>query len=129
MKTAVPADLDALHSWTAVDDVARILVAIASDESSLGRIWHVPSPPPVSIRDLASQAAAIAGAPTPRLSAMPPAVLWVGGVFNKQAREIRELQYQFREPFILDSTAAQQTFGLTPSATEAALEATIRTGR
>jgi nucleoside-diphosphate-sugar epimerase len=128
-KTAVPADLDALHSWTAVDDVARTLVAIASDESALGRVWHVPTPPPTSIRDLATQAAAIAGAPAPRLSAMPPAVLWLGGLFNKQAHEIRELQYQFRSPFVLDSTEAQATFGITPSATEAALEATVRSWR
>jgi nucleoside-diphosphate-sugar epimerase len=124
-KTAVPADLDALHSWTAVEDVARTLVAVASDESALGRVWHVPTPPPVSIRDLATQAAAIAGAPEPRLSSMPPAVLWLGGLFNKQARGIRELQYQFRAPFVLDSSDAQTTFSLSPTPTAEALAATI----
>ncbi|MDX6282714.1 MAG: hypothetical protein QOH03_3785 [Kribbellaceae bacterium] len=124
-RTAVPADLDALHSWTAVDDVARTLVAIASSSSALGRIWHVPTTPPTSIRDLATQAAAIAGAPAPRLSAMPPAVLRLGALFNKQAQEIRELQYQFRAPFVLDSTDAQTTFALSPTPTEAALTATL----
>lgn len=131
-KTAVPADLDALHSWTAVDDVARTLVAIASagetaGGTALGRIWHVPTPPPVSIRELATQAAALAGVQAPQLSAMPPAVLWVGGLFNKQARGIRELQYQFRQPFVLDSTDAQTTFGITPTPTTAALTATLTT--
>lgn len=127
-KTAVPADLDAPHSWTAVDDVARTLVAIASaEETALGRVWHVPTPPPVSIRELATQAAAIAGVQTPQLSAMPPAVLWLGGLFNKQARGIRELQYQFRAPFILDSTAAQQTFAITPTPTQTALTTTLPT--
>ncbi|WP_433016594.1 NAD-dependent epimerase/dehydratase family protein [Kribbella sp. CA-294648] len=125
-RTAVPADLEVLHSWTAVEDVARTLVAVASDESALGRVWHVPTPPPVSIRDLAAQAAAIAGAPEPRLSTMPPAALWLGGFFNKQAREIRELQYQFRAPFVLDSSDAQNTFGLAPTPTAEALTATIR---
>lgn len=128
-KTAVPADLDALHSWTAVDDVARTLVAVASDDSAWGRIWHVPTPAPVSVRDLATQAAALAGVRAPQLSVMPPAVLWLGGLFNKQAREIRELQYQVRAPFVLDSTDAQNTFGITPSTTEAALAATVRSGR
>jgi hypothetical protein len=60
---------------------------------------------------------------------MPPAVLRLGALFNKQAQEIRELQYQFRAPFVLDSTDAQTTFGITPSTTEAALEATVRSGR
>ena len=132
-KTAVPADLDALHSWTAVDDVARTLVAVASDDTALGRVWHVPTPPPVSIRDLAAQAAALAGVQAPRLSTMSPAVLWIGGLFNKQAHEIRELQYQLRAPFVLDSTDAQTTFGITPTTTEAALEVTLtgtlRSGR
>ncbi|WP_020392987.1 NAD-dependent epimerase/dehydratase family protein [Kribbella catacumbae] len=127
-KTAVPADLDAPHSWTAVDDVARTLVAIASaGDSALGRIWHVPTPPPVSIRELATQAAIVAGVQAPQLSAMPPAVLWLGGLFNKQARGIRELQYQFRAPFILDSTDAQTTFAITPTPTKTALTTTLPT--
>jgi nucleoside-diphosphate-sugar epimerase len=128
-RTPVPADLDALHSWTYVGDVARTLVAVASDEKAWGRVWHVPTAPPVSIRELSIAAAEIAGAPAPRLSSMPPAVLWVGGLFNKQAREIRELQYQVRAPFVLDSSQAREAFGIEPVPTADALEETIRTGR
>jgi hypothetical protein len=29
-------------------------------------------------------------------------------------RELRETQHQFRAPYVLDSSAAQQTFGLEP---------------
>ncbi|GAA1557716.1 NAD-dependent epimerase/dehydratase family protein [Kribbella sancticallisti] len=128
-KTAVPADLDALHSWTYVGDVARTLVAVASDETAWGRVWHVPTAAPVSIRELATAATEIAGVPAPRLSAMPPAVLRLGGLFNKQAREIRELQYQFRAPFVLDSSQAQDAFGIEPVPTADALEETIKNGR
>ena len=124
-RTLVPADLDAPHSWTAVTDVARTLVAVASDETAWGRTWHVPSPAPTSLRDLATQAAAIAGVQAPRLSSMPPAVLWLGGFVNKQARGIRELQYQFRRPFVLDSSQAERAFGIEPVPTADALAETV----
>ncbi|WP_112246337.1 NAD-dependent epimerase/dehydratase family protein [Kribbella monticola] len=121
----VPADLDAAHSWTYVGDVARTLIAVAKEDSAWGRVWHVPTAPPVSVRELATQAAAIAGVRAPRLIAMPPALLWLGGLVNKQAREIRELQYQFRQPFVLDSSAAAEKFGIEPVGADQALRETV----
>jgi nucleoside-diphosphate-sugar epimerase len=123
--TPVPADLDALHSWTYAGDVARTLIAVAREDSAWGRIWHVPTAPPVSVRELATRAAAIAGVRAPRLQSMPSAVLWLGGLFNGQAKEIRELQYQFRKPFVLDATAAAKTFGIEPVSTDEALRETV----
>jgi nucleoside-diphosphate-sugar epimerase len=124
-QVAVPADLDALHSWTAVDDVARTLLAVAADENAWGRTWLVPTAPPVSIRDLAAYAATLANLPAARVTEMPAAVLWLGGLFNPQAKEIRELQYQFRKPFVIDSTQAQEAFGLLPTPTEDALRMSV----
>ncbi|ADB30400.1 NAD-dependent epimerase/dehydratase [Kribbella flavida DSM 17836] len=124
-KVAVPADLDAPHSWTAVQDVARTLVAVAGDEAAWGRTWLVPTPPPVSLRDLAARAAELAGAPPARLTTMPPAVLWIGGLFDQQAKEIRELQYQVRRPFVIDSGQAERAFGLRPTPTDDALRDTV----
>ncbi|MEV6282576.1 NAD-dependent epimerase/dehydratase family protein [Kribbella sp. NPDC051770] len=128
-RVAVPADIDAAHSWTAVDDVARTLIAVADDENAWGRTWLVPTAPPVSIRDLAADAARMVGLPAARVTEMPAAVLWLGGLFNPQAKEIRELQYQFREPFVVDSTQAEEAFGLRPTPTEDALQATIEAAR
>ncbi|HEX4701832.1 MAG TPA: NAD-dependent epimerase/dehydratase family protein [Pseudonocardiaceae bacterium] len=124
-RAMVPADLDAPHSWTYVGDMARTLVAVADRESAWGRPWHVPTPPPMSIRELAQQAATVAGAPSPKLATMPSVMLWLGGLFDKGAKEMREMRYQFQHPFILDSTAAQAEFGITPTPTDAALADTV----
>lgn len=124
--TRVPADLDASHSWTYVGDVARALIAVADRPDAAGRIWHAPTPAPVSIRDLAVRAAAIAGVPEPRLRTMPPAVLRLGALFDKQAREFRELQYQFRRPFVLDSSQTEQVLDIGPVPTDRALAETVR---
>lgn len=114
-RVVVPVDLDAPHTFTYVGDVARTLVVAAADERAWGRAWHVPSAPAVSMRDLAGRAAALVGAPAPRLIRMPYPVLWVAGLANPFARELRETAYQFDRPFLMDSTAAQETFGITPT--------------
>ena len=119
----VPADLDAPHSWTNVDDVARLLVAGVADERAWGQVWHVPTAPPCSIRELSALAATQLGT-TPKLRSLPRWVLWTAGLFSPTIRELRETQYQFRAPFVLDSAAAEQTFGLhaTPLADSVALD-------
>jgi nucleoside-diphosphate-sugar epimerase len=109
----VPADLDAPHTWTCTDDVAALLVTGVYDERAWGRPWHVPSNDPLSVRELSAIAAAQLGV-APRLTTMPYAVLWAAGLFDPMAKELRETQHQFRKPFVLDSSDAQQTFGLEP---------------
>jgi len=124
-RAAVPADLDAPHSWTHVGDVARTLVAVAADERAWGRPWHVPTAPAMSLRRLAGRAAELAGAPAARLAVLPGWALRLGGLFDPIARETVEMQYQLRRPFVLDSTAATAAFGIEPTPTDDALRETI----
>jgi hypothetical protein len=37
------------------------------------------------------------------------------GLFNPLIRELPEVAYQLQAPFVLDSSAAQQMFGLAPT--------------
>ena len=91
----------------------------------MGRPWHVPTVAPVSLRELATQACALANAAAPRLSTMPTAVLWLGGLRSPLVRELRETQYQFRRPFVLDSSAATNAFGIEANPIEESLRETI----
>ncbi|MEO3749454.1 NAD-dependent epimerase/dehydratase family protein [Streptomyces sp. B6B3] len=124
-RASVPADLDAPHSWTYTGDVARTMVACADDERAWGRPWHAPTAPPVSIRDLATRACAQAGAPAPRLSVMPGPVFWLGGLTSPLVRALRETQYQFRRPFVMDSTTTTTTFALEPTPVTDSLRETV----
>jgi nucleoside-diphosphate-sugar epimerase len=123
----VPADLDAPHTWTCTDDVAALLVAGVYDERAWGRVWHVPSNPPLSVRELTAIAATQLGV-KPKLTTMPYAVLWAAGLVNPMAKELRETQHQFRRPFLLDSTVAQETFGLEPTPIEDAVRVDLAAG-
>lgn len=121
----LPVDWDAPHTWTYIPDVARTLVAAATDERAWGRAWHVPSAPAVSMRDLAGRAAALVGAPAPRLTRMPYPMLWVAGLANPFARELRETAYQFDRPYVLDSTAAIATLGVEATPLDRVVKETV----
>lgn len=123
----VPADLDAAHTWTNVQDVASLLVHGVYDERAWGRVWHVPSAPPCSIRELTAIAAEQLGA-KPKVRPVPEWVVWAGGLVNPTMRELRETQHQFRKPFVLDSSAAQETFELAPTPLEESVRLDLANG-
>ncbi|MGD9525478.1 NAD-dependent epimerase/dehydratase family protein [Pseudonocardia sp.] len=108
-------DVDAPHSWTYVPDLARTLVTLAGDERAWGRAWHVPTAPPVSLRAVAAAMAQVAGLPAPEVAVLPRWGLRAMGVAVPFARELQEVRHQFEKPFVLDSSAAQETFGLAPT--------------
>ncbi|WP_040884932.1 hypothetical protein [Janibacter sp. HTCC2649] len=107
----IPGDLDVPHTWTNPGDAGRLLVKAALDPSAHGRYWMVPSPPAVSIRDLAARAGEIAGWPPVRVSPLPGTVMQIAGLFNSTARATLEMAYQFRRPFLLDTTETEARFG------------------
>lgn len=124
-RVTVPADLDAPHSWTYVGDVARTLVTLAAEERAWGRPWHVPSPPPASIREVAQRTAALAGTPVPQLNSTSTLRLKIGSLLDPSVRAFRETEYQFRQPFVIDSSATTNTFGIQPTPLDDALRETI----
>jgi nucleoside-diphosphate-sugar epimerase len=123
-----PVNFDVAHSVTFTGDVGRALAVLGTDERAWGRAWHVPSPPATTMRDLANRLAALAGRPAPRLRRMPGLVLRLGGLFQPTAREFIEMRYQFERPFVLDSSAAAETFGLKPTDLDDALRTLVDRG-
>ena len=116
---------DVPHSWTYLPDVARTLVALATDERAWGRAWHVPTDPPRTYRKMAEQVAAIAGAPAPRIGTYPHALTRAMGLVMPLMRELEEIRYQFTDPFVLDSSLTESTLGLEPTPMDEALAATV----
>ena len=109
------ADLDAPHSFTYVPDVARTLVTLAGDDRAWGRAWHVPTAPAVSLREIAARMATIAGVRDRGVLVPPHLLVRALGLAVPFVRELEEVRYQFTRPFVLDSRAAQETFGLAPT--------------
>ncbi len=120
---------DSPHSWTATTDVARLLVAVAQDERAWGRPWHVPSNPPRTQREAVGDLCRVAGVKPVAVKEYPETLIRAMGLFNPVMRELAEVAYQFKEPFVLDSTAAERTFGLTPTPWDDVLDGVIASFR
>jgi len=106
---------DRLHTWSFTEDVASMLVMAGTDPKAWGRAWHVPSNEPRTQRAVIDDLAGAAGVDPVRVSTIPPAVLAGMGLVWPLMRELRETEYQFRDEFVMDSSAAQETFGLKPT--------------
>src|SRR5262249_257070 len=119
---------DQPHTWSFTGDVARMLVVAGTGSPAWGRAWHAPSdeppPPPRATGD--PPPAARGGPVPPRPPALPPALLRAVGLFSPLVRELRETEYQFRDAFVMDSSAAQETFGLKPTPWEEVVTVTAR---
>ena len=118
--------VDRLHTWSFTEDVARMLVVAGTDPGAWGRAWHVPSNEPLTQRQVIGDFAQAAGVGQVRVGTIPPVLLRGMGLLWPLMRELRETEYQFRDDFIMDSTAAQATFGLKPTPWEEVVAATVR---
>lgn len=106
--------LDQLHTWTDPDDVARLMMTLAQDDRSWGKPWHVPSNPPKTQREVVADIAKEVGVSNYKLSAVGKTMESILGLFNPLIRELNKGSYQFDRPFIVNSKAATETFGLSP---------------
>lgn len=106
---------DQPHTYTYLPDFARALAAAADTPAAWGHPWHVPSPEPLTLRQLASRFAAAAGAPEPRIRPIPVPVVRAIGLVNPMMREIARVGYQFTQPFVVDSRRSQEVLGVAPT--------------
>lgn len=106
---------DRPHTWTDVRDMGRALATVATHETSWGRVWHAPSNPPRTQREAVNDVCRAAGRPEVGVKAMPQLLLSLVAPFVPVVRELRETQYQFTRPYVMDSSAITKTFGLTPT--------------
>ena len=113
------------HTWSFTGDVARMLVTAGTDPGAWGRAWHVPSNEPRSQRQVVDDFARAAGVGQVRVGEIPSVVLGGMGLFSPLLREVRETEYQFRDDFVMDSSAAQAAFGLKPAPWEEIVAVTV----
>jgi nucleoside-diphosphate-sugar epimerase len=116
---------DAPHSWSYTVDVAKTLIACAQNKAAWGRVWHVPTNPPRTQRQVVEELAKAAGVAPVKASAVPNTLLRFLGLFNPQMREVLITMYQFEQPFVIDDTATRRELGLAPTRWEEVLQATV----
>ena len=123
-KVQVLGDVDLPHTYTYVPDFARGLVTVAVADAALGQAWHVPNAPTESTREVLEMAAMIAEQPL-KIGALPGWLLSVLALVNPVMRELREMQYQWSRPYLVDHSKFAATFWSEATPMEEGLAATI----
>jgi nucleoside-diphosphate-sugar epimerase len=105
-KTAtVLGDPDQPHTYTYVPDIGEGLAVLGEHPDAPGEVWHLPNDPDTrTTRQLVEVIYQLAGQPKTKLRGTPALLLRALGVVNPTVRELLELQYEFQEPFVVDST-------------------------
>jgi nucleoside-diphosphate-sugar epimerase len=119
--------LDVPHTFNYLPDLARGLVTLAERPESDGEVWHLPAAEPLTAQQFFDLVFEAAGRPTPaKAQIMGPALLAVAGIFSPLLRELRETAYQFRRPFVIDSSKFEAAFGrLEPTPHREAVQRTV----
>ncbi len=112
-KTArVLGDPDQPHTYTYIPDIGEGLAVLGEHPDAPGQVWHLPNDPNTrTTRQLCELVFQRAGASRARLRRVPPSLLRLAALTNPTVRELLEMQYQFAEPFIVDSTKIDNVLG------------------
>ncbi|MFC7327806.1 NAD-dependent epimerase/dehydratase family protein [Marinactinospora rubrisoli] len=116
-------DIDLPHSYGYIGDVASGLATLGERPEGDGRVWHLPTAPAVSTREVHAMIEERVGRPLKVVVLDEPRAF---GPFDERfMREYAELFYQHTEPQIVDSSAFERAFAVRPTPLGAALDATI----
>ncbi|MEU8581926.1 NAD-dependent epimerase/dehydratase family protein [Streptomyces abikoensis] len=116
-------DIDLPHSYTDIRDAAAGLATLGEHPDSDGRVWHLPTGPARTTREIFQEIERKTGQPLNITIMSQPRPF---GPFDEVFIDsYAELFYQHTEPQVMDSTAIHKTFGIKPTALEATLDDTL----
>ena len=89
-------------------------------------MWHLPNDPDTrTTRQLVEVVYRLAGQPRARVRRISPLLVRIASLTNRTLRELLEMQYQFEEPFIVDSSKIVDELGARFTPVEQALAETV----
>jgi nucleoside-diphosphate-sugar epimerase len=100
---------DTPHTYHFSLDVAAGLATLGLDPAADG-VWMLPCAPALTTRGMVELLAAALGAPA-RLQRVPPLLLRTLGLVMPILRELREMAYQWEEPFVVEDRRFRARFG------------------
>jgi nucleoside-diphosphate-sugar epimerase len=112
------------HTYSYVPDIAAGLATLGTDPRAAGQIWHLPGPETVTTRALLHLVAVEVGHPV-AIRSVSRLTVRALGLVNPTIRALAEMAYEFDQPFILDTTKYEATFGSAATPLGAAVAATI----
>lgn len=112
------------HSFAYIEDVAAAAVMLGTRDEAPGKVWIAPHAPALTQGEMVELACQLAGV-EPQVSVISPLMMRLAGLFVPEARASVEMMYEFTEPFVVDSSKFESTFGLGATSMETGLIGTI----
>lgn len=117
--------IDIPHTHTFIKDFGKTLVTLGERDEADGQAWHVPNDMPTATQaDMIRMFAEEAGV-EPKMSGMGRLMMWIGGLFIPEAKESYEMMYEFEQPFVVDSSKFEKTFGVKATPMREAMKETV----
>ena len=112
------------HTFTYIADFGKLLATLGTRDEALGQVWFAPSNAPLTQAELMKLIEAELGQSI-KARVGGPLMLRFLGLFNREIKETVEMIFEWTEPYVVDSSKAQNTFGLQPTPLKEAIKATL----
>ncbi len=118
-------DVNLPHTYTYIRDFARALITLSQHDDAYGQAWHVPNDTTLTSRQFADLVAQAVGKPV-KLRTMGRLGVTLIGLFHPILREMKEMLYEFEEPYIVDDSRFRQQFGSQATPHVEAIQETVQ---
>ncbi|MEE9431948.1 MAG: NAD-dependent epimerase/dehydratase family protein [Melioribacteraceae bacterium] len=117
-------DISLPHTFTYIKDFAKALITLGESDKSFGRAWHVPSAKTISQKEMVEIIEKEIGK---TIKVRPAGKFMVSllGMFNPMIKEVKEMMYSTTEPYIVDHSDFEKTFGANITTHEEAVKETV----
>jgi nucleoside-diphosphate-sugar epimerase len=118
-------NVDMPHTHTFLKDFGRALVILGEHSKADGQAWHIPNDmPSITQREMIKIFAEEAGVPA-KITSMSKLTMKMVGLFIPEVKEMVEMLYEFDQPFIVDSSKFERTFGMKATPMRDAIRETV----
>lgn len=112
------------HTFSYIPDIAAGLATLGRRDDAEGKAWHLPNAETLTTEHFVQKVYQAAGT-TGKASAMPPFLVNVLALFNSNVREVKEMLFEFEEPFVVKSDAFESAFGQHATPLDTSIPATV----
>lgn len=120
-------DPDQVHSYSFTPDVARGLVALGSRRGTEG-VWMLPVQPAETTRAVVARFASALGRDI-AIASVPTWLVRAIGVFDATMRELAEMTYQWKQPYVVEDAKLRRAFAIEPTPWDDAVARTLAWAR
>ena len=117
-------NIDLPHTFMYIHDFAKGLVMLGEREEALGEVWHIPSAPTLTVRQMITMIfKEVNNIPKHRIASR--GLVSFMGLFSKSMKELKDTFYQNEQPFVVDHSKYEKAFGSNITPHEIAIKETI----